>query len=846
MPDTTQLRLSVEGMSCASCVGRVERALNAVDGVSDVSVNLASETVQLALSAPADTASVAATLDEAGYPARRERVRLSVASMSCASCVGRVDRALAAVPGVLSVNVNLASETATVDYVEGAVTVADLIRAATDAGYPAEATEDTAAAQDTTDRKQTEAREMARHMTLAAVLALPVFALEMGAHLIPGMHELIGSTIGHQTSWLIQFVLTTLVLIGPGRMFYTKGFPALLRGAPDMNSLVAVGTSAAYLYSVVATFAPALLPEQSRAVYFEAAAVIVVLILLGRALEARAKGRTGAAIRALVGLTPRTATVLRNDTPHEVPIDEIQTGDLLLVRPGERIATDGEVTQGSAHVDESMITGEPVPVLKSPGDPITGGTVNGAGSLRFRATRVGADTTLSQIIRMVEQAQGAKLPIQGLVDRVTLWFVPAVMTVAVLTVLVWLLIGPAPALTMALVAGVSVLIIACPCAMGLATPTSIMVGTGRAAEMGVLFRKGDALQGLGSVDVVALDKTGTLTRGRPELTDMILTEYSPLDRSRVLSLIAALEAQSEHPIAQAITRAAEAEDATGPRPNVTDFAAITGYGVRANVDGHDVLVGADRLMTREGIDISALQDREKALAERGRTALFAAIDGQAAALVAVADPLKPASGAAIAALHDLGLSVAMITGDKPETARAIAAETGIDHVIAGVLPDGKVSALDDLAKGGRRVAFVGDGINDAPALARADVGIAIGTGTDVAIESADVVLMSGDLRGVVNAFHVSRHTMRNIRQNLFWAFGYNTALIPVAAGVLYPAFGLLLSPILAAGAMALSSVFVLSNALRLRRLRPVMDEGHSPAHPEGQGEATAKAEPAAA
>jgi len=833
MPDTTHLRLSVEGMSCASCVGRVERALEAVEGVSDVSVNLASETVQLTLAAPADPAAVARTLDEAGYPARRGEVRLTVASMSCASCVGRVDRALSAVPGVLSVNVNLASETATVEYLEGAVTVRDLVGAATDAGYPAEPTEDTADAQDPTARKQTEARDMARQMALAAVLALPVFVLEMGAHMIPGMHDLIARTIGHQTSWLIQFVLTTLVLVGPGRMFYTKGFPALLRGAPDMNSLVAVGTSAAYLYSVVATFAPTLLPEQSRAVYFEAAAVIVVLILLGRALEARAKGRTGAAIRALVGLTPRTATVLRDDTPHEVPVGEIQTGDLLLVRPGERIAADGEVVEGSAHVDESMITGEPVPVLKSPGAPVTGGTVNGAGSLRFRATRVGADTTLSQIIRMVEQAQGAKLPIQGLVDRVTLWFVPAVMTVAALTLLVWLLVGPSPALTMALVAGVSVLIIACPCAMGLATPTSIMVGTGRAAEMGVLFRKGDALQGLGSVDVVALDKTGTLTRGRPELTDLVLPEGGTLDRARVLSLVAALEAQSEHPIAQAIVRAARAETPDDTPPQVTDFSSITGYGVRARVDGHDVLVGADRLMTREGIDISALADREKALAERGRTALFAAIDGQAAALVAVADPLKPASAAAIAALHDLGLSVAMITGDKSETAHAIAAEIGIDHVIAGVLPDGKVSALDDLARhGSRSVAFVGDGINDAPALAQADVGIAIGTGTDVAIESADVVLMSGDLRGVVNAFDVSRHTMRNIRQNLFWAFGYNTALIPVAAGVLYPAFGVLLSPILAAGAMALSSVFVLTNALRLRRLRPLMDEGQTPADAE--------------
>jgi Cu+-exporting ATPase len=433
---------------------------------------------------------------------------------------------------------------------------------------------------------------------------------------------------------------------------------------------------------------------------------------------------------------------------------------------------------------------------------------------------VGADTTLAQIIRMVEEAQGAKLPIQGLVDRITLWFVPAVMALALLTVIVWLLVGPSPALSFALVAGVSVLIIACPCAMGLATPTSIMVGTGRAAEMGVLFRKGDALQQLSTVDVIALDKTGTVTEGRPELTDLVLTEG--FDRAEVLALVAAVEARSEHPIAEAILRAAEAEGVA--RHDARNFASVTGHGVRAEVSGHDVLVGADRLMTHEGLDIGALADEERRLAERGRTALYAALDGRVAALIAVADPVKPSSTAAIRALHDLGLKVAMITGDKRETAEAIARETGIDHVIAGVLPDGKVAALDDLRGTGQHIAFVGDGINDAPALAHADVGIAIGTGTDVAIESADVVLMSGDLRGVVNALEISRRTMRNIRQNLFWAFGYNVALIPVAAGALYPVSGLLLSPVLAAGAMALSSVFVLTNALRLRRVRPAMDE----------------------
>ena len=819
MQTTQDLRVSVQNMSCASCVGRVEHALSALPGVEEVNVNLAAETVQARIDSSTRIPEVIEALERAGYPARTQTVRLNVSSMSCASCVGRVDKALAAVPGVLEVDVNLASETATVTYVEGAAELFDLLTAAGEAGYPAEPA-DSALPEERSARKEGEARDLARKTVFAATLALPVFLLEMGAHLVPGMHEMIGRTIGHQTSWMFQFVLTTIVLFWPGRHFYTKGFPALLKGAPDMNSLVAVGTGAAYLFSVTALFAPALLPEASRAVYFEAAAVIVVLILLGRWMESRAKGRTGAAIQKLLGLQARTARVLVDGEPQDVAIERIRVGDILVVRPGERIAVDGEVTDGSAHVNESMITGEPVPVAKVEGDPVTGGTVNGTGSFRFRATRVGADTTLAQIIRMVEQAQGAKLPIQGLVDRITLWFVPTVMALAAMTVLVWLLFGPSPALSYALVAGVSVLIIACPCAMGLATPTSIMVGTGRAAEMGVLFRKGDALQQLTSVDVVALDKTGTVTQGRPELTDLVLADG--FERAEVLALIAAVEAQSEHPIAEAIVRAGEAEGAA--RLNVEAFTSYTGYGVQATVSGREVLVGADRLMVREGLSIEELADSERHLAQQGRTALFAALDGEVAAVIGVADPVKPASAAAIAALHGLGLKVAMITGDKREAAEAIAQETGIDHVIAGVLPDGKVAALDALRGNGEHVAFVGDGINDAPALAHADVGIAIGTGTDVAIESADVVLMSGDLRGVVNAFEVSRRTMRNIRQNLFWAFGYNVALIPVAAGVLFPASGLLLSPVLAAGAMALSSVFVLTNALRLRRVRPVMDE----------------------
>jgi len=815
MSDENTVILSIEGMTCASCVGRVEKALVAVPGVFEAAVNLANESARVSFAAPAELGGLIDALRDAGYPATTGEVTLNVESMTCASCVGRVERKLKASRGVIDAQVNLATETATVHYAIGAVTPTELARISTDLGYPAKVKD--GKDHDKQDRKVAEITRLGRLTLVAAILALPVFVIEMGSHVFPAMHMWIEGIIGLQNSRLLQFVLTTIVLFGPGLRFYTKGFPLLFKGAPDMNSLVALGTSAAYGFSLVSTFTPGVLPEGAANVYYEAAAVIVVLILLGRFLEARAKGRTGEAIRKLVGLQAKTARVERKGEIVELPVEEIVVGDLIHVRPGEKIAVDGDVTSGSSFVDESMITGEPVPVEKSTGAGVVGATVNGTGALVFQATKIGADTMLAQIIQMVEQAQGAKLPIQGLVDRITSWFVPAVMAIATLTVLSWLVFGPDPALSFALIAGVAVLIIACPCAMGLATPTSIMVGTGRAAEMGVLFRKGDALQMLHEARVVALDKTGTLTEGRPELTDLILADGFHEDE--VLGLVAAVEAQSEHPIAEAITRAAACKGLTGAV--VEAFTSVTGYGVEAKVEGKHVLVGADRFMTREGIALGALEGSGDSLGLKGRTPLYAAIDGKVAAVIGVSDPVKPTSPAAIAALHDLGLRVAMITGDNQGTADAIAKELGIDIVVAEVLPEGKVTALEELRAHGK-LAFVGDGINDAPALATADVGVAIGTGTDVAIEAADVVLMSGDLTGVVNAFDISSRTMRNIRQNLFWAFGYNTMLIPVAAGVLYPSFGLLLSPVLAAGAMALSSVFVLSNALRLRWVKPVI------------------------
>ncbi len=810
----TPASLRITGMHCAACSGRVERIAAALPGAGAAAVNLA--TGMLRLEGGVDLSELDTRLAAAGFAPARMQTRLVLSDLTCASCVARAEAALAAVPGVLRAHVNLATGEAHVDHLDLGGLEAGLIEALARVGYPAHPVEAGAARAQAQARAGREAAALKARLVWALVLTLPVFVLEMGGHMYPPFHHWVMEVIGHGPSWMLQFALTTAVLAGPGWGFYRAGLPALLRGAPDMNSLVALGTLAAWGFSTVSTFAPALLPPGSAAVYFEAAAVIVTLILLGRWLEARAKGRTGAAIARLAGLQPRAALIERNGTLTEAPVEEIRPGDLFHLRPGERVAVDGRVERGESYLDESMITGEPLPVAKSAGDEVTGGTINTQGALVIRAERVGADTVLAQIIRLVEDAQGTKLPIQALVDRVTRVFVPVVMAVALLTLAAWLALGPDPRLPHALVAAVAVLIIACPCAMGLATPTSIMVGTGRAAELGVLFRRGDALQGLAGVGVVAFDKTGTLTEGKPGLA--ALHPAGGFTSERVLALVAAVEQSSEHPIARALVDAAAARGLA--LPAVEGFDARPGHGISARADGVALLVGADRFLRAEGIDPAPLAALAAKAAARGETPLYAAIDGQLAALITVADRIKPEARAAIAALKARGLGVAMITGDNTLTARAVAQALGIETVIAEVLPGGKVAALERLREGGRRVAFVGDGINDAPALAAADVGIAIGTGTDVAIDSAEVVLMSGDPRGVAAALEISRATLANIRQNLFWAFAYNSALIPVAAGVLYPLAGVLLSPALAAGAMALSSVFVLTNALRLRRFQP--------------------------
>lgn len=740
-------------------------------------------------------------------------IQLGVSGMTCATCAARVEHALKKVDGVTEVSVNLATERASVRYQPDKIGPSQLKDAICRVGYGV--TDDTIP--ETAEAvKEAEFHSLRRDAVTAAVFTLPLWLLEMLPMLIPGMHGWLTTLASQQTLWLVSFALASVVQFWPGRRFYRPGWASLRHGAPDMNALVMIGTSAAYGYSLVATFAPHLLPAGTVHVYYEASATIIALILWGRTLEALAKGRSSAAMKQLLGLQARTARVERGDRALDVPITEVRVSDTVLVRPGERIPVDGQVLEGASYVDESMLTGESAPVAKASGDEVVGGTLNKTGSFSFQATKIGADTALAQIIKLVEEAQGSKPRIQSLADKVVGVFVPVVLGLALLTFGLWLAFGPSPALSLALVNAVAVLIVACPCAMGIATPISIMVGSGKGAELGVLFKNGEALQSLREARTVALDKTGTLTEGKPELTDFFAS--AGLTEAEVLRLLASVEQASEHPIAEAVVRAAEAK---GLKPaKAEDFAALPGYGAAATVAGQRVQVGAGRYMDKLGVDTAPLRAASERLTAEGKSPLYAAVDGKLAAIFAVADPLKGSSPAAVQALHRLGLRVAMITGDDRRTAEAVADKLGIDEVLAEVLPAGKVEAVKKLQRSGK-VAFVGDGINDAPALAQADIGIAIGTGTDVAIESADVILISGDVRGVSSALALSKATLRNIKQNLFWAFIYNIILIPVAAGVLYP-FGILFSPILAAAAMGVSDLFVVGNALRLRNFKPAL------------------------
>jgi len=750
-------------------------------------------------------------------PNQSQELELSIGGMNCASCVAHVEKALAAVDGVSSASVNLATERAHV-VLAHPVAPEELILSVEQAGYKA----GFARSDDRNEqamRREQERVKLKQKFLISLIATLPVFAMEMGSHLIPALHHWLMATLGNW-NWIVQAALTTLVMFGPGWIFYQKGLPALARLQPDMNSLVALGSLAAWSYSLVATFTPNVLPIGTVHVYFEAAAVIVTLILLGRLMEANARGRTSDAIARLVKLQPHSATRVRDGQQETVDLSLIQPNDQLLVRPGERIPLDGEIIEGSSFIDESMMTGEPIPVSKIVAAEVIGGTLNTTGSFTYRVTKTGKDTLLAQIIELVETAQGSKLPIQALVDQITRWFVPVVILIAALTFGAWLVLGPEPALSFALVNAVAVLIIACPCAMGLATPTSIMVGTGRAASMGLLFRSGTALQTLAEVKTIAFDKTGTLTLGKPNVTDFIVA--SGFEKNAILALAAAAEQHSEHPIANALVDAAAAEKiALG---TLETFEAIPGYGLKAKVSGEEIHIGADRLFEKLGINLDVFSTTAQQLAAEGKTPIYVSVNNHIAAVMALADTIKPGTLAALKALHALDFKIAMITGDNQRTADVIAKQLGIDLVIAEVLPNQKVAAVKELRKQHGAIAYVGDGINDAPALTEADLGLAIGTGTDIAIESADLVLVSGDIQGVPKSIALARATMRNIKQNLFWAFAYNVALIPLAAGIAYPFFGLLLSPMLAASAMALSSVFVVTNALRLRNWKTATEE----------------------
>lgn len=827
-----QVTMAIEGMTCASCVRRVENALARTDGVSSASVNLATDEATVRFDpeiVSLDTLQKAVT--DSGYGVATSELSLPVEGMTCASCVRRVERALESVPGVESVNVNLATETATIRYLTGSTARSELVAAVEGAGYAVAPIEVGADLEDLEAQREASKAKELRTLGIQAAVSLIVSAALMllmywpdrllGSHPIADMQDLNK----------VMFVLATPIQFWAGWRFYKTAIAAARHGSANMSTLVALGTSTAYFYSVFVTFWPERLMRNGEMpeVYFETATVIIGLVLLGRWLEARARLQTGAAIKSLMGLAPKAAWVIRDGAEVEVPVEELQRGDLIRVRPGERVPTDGVIVEGASAVDESMLTGESIPVDKNVGDQVIGATSNTTGSFVFRATNVGKDTALAQIVKLVSDAQGSKAPIQRLADTISAYFVPVVLALAALTFAIWMIFGPEPKTTYALVSAIAVLIIACPCAMGLATPTAIMVGTGRAAQLGVLIKNAEALEQAHKVDTVLLDKTGTITRGKPSLTDLVVN--GAFDRNEALRLAAAAEVGSEHPIAQAIVTAAH-NDGLAVLP-VESFQAISGHGVEARIDGRPVLLGNRALMEREGIDVSSMEDEHARLSASGKTAMYLAVDGTLAALLGVADTVKAESRDAIRQMESLGLQVWMVTGDSRATAEAIGAEVGIpaERILAETRPAQKEERVANLQAEGRSVAMVGDGINDAPALARADLGVAIGTGADIAMEASDVTLVGGDLHGVSTAVALSRRTMKTIRQNLFWAFGYNVLLIPVAMGILYPFTGHLLNPALAAGAMAISSVSVVTNSLRLRSFQPPAGD---PDRPGGQ------------
>ncbi len=807
-----QINIPVTGMTCANCAANIERGLKKLSGVSDATVNFASEGAAVQFDPKAvSVPDILKKIEGLGYGVAREKIELPVTGMTCANCAANIERTLnKKVRGVTDASVNFASERASVEYLPSETSLDEIIAAIEKAGYGAIRPDSPETGEKDAEQRAREAeiRDQTIKFLVGAAFALPLFILSMGRDF-----GLIGAwSHAPWVSWLF-FVLATPVQFYTGWDYYVGGYKSLRNRSANMDVLVAMGSSVAYFYSI----AVLLYPAAGDHVYFETSAVIITLIKLGKMLEARTKGKTGGAIRKLMGLRPDTATVIEDGEEKTVPLTQVEQGDVILVRPGERIPVDGEVISGSSTVDESMLTGEPIPVDKAPGDTVVGGTVNGEGLIRFTATRVGRETALAQIIRMVQEAQGSKPPIQGLADRVAAVFVPAVIGIAAVTFIVWWSLSGD--FVPAMIRMVAVLVIACPCALGLATPTAVMAGTGKGAEHGILFKRGEALETASRLDTVVLDKTGTITEGKPSVTDVFPVGRFD-DREALMTLAAAAEHGSEHPLGRAV--AAAARDEGLKPPEAEDFKASGGFGVEATVEGDRVKIGKPKWF--DPATLESARDRIEALQAEGKTAMVVTVNDELAGIIAVADTLKPESADAIRRLHDQGLKVVMITGDNQATADAIAAQVGIDAVHAEVRPDEKADRVKAVQETGGRVGMVGDGINDAPALAQADVGFAIGTGTDVAIETGDVILSSGSLTGIPRAIGLSRATMRTIKQNLFWAFFYNAILIPVAAGVLYPfesvpGFLRQLHPILAAFAMAFSSISVVANSLRLYRAR---------------------------
>lgn len=817
-------------MTCAACVMHVEGGLKSVPGVVQATVNLANERATVQFNPEQTNINQMVTaVREVGYDVVVDTLTLPISGMTCAACVMHVENALRAVPGVLNATVNLATERATVELVPGAVTIAELKRAVQDAGYDVLDTsgETTEFADRERALREEERQREWRDLMLGALFTTPLFVLAMARDLAHTLmwHDALNGLLGWQyLDWLL-FVLATPVQLYVGRSYHRGAWKSLRARAPNMDTLISIGTNAAYWFSVLVLLARLFGIMLADHVYFESAAVIITLVKVGKYLEARAKGQTSEAIKNLMKLQPKIARIEREGQEIEIPAEQVRVGDVVIVRPGEKIPVDGVVIAGSSTVDESMLTGESLPVEKHVGDKVVGATLNLSGAFKFEARQVGKDTALAQIIRLVEEAQGSKAPIQRLADRIAAVFVPIVISIAIVTFALWLIIGGS--FTHAFVNFVAVLIIACPCALGLATPTAIMVGTGKGAENGVLIRSGSALEIAHKVTAIVLDKTGTLTQGAPAVTDVVTSSRFEVQGSnlepetsnleRFVQLVASAEKNSEHPLGQAIVKYAQARGITLSEP--MEFRAEAGHGVRARVDGHQILIGNAKLMSDARIALDGLETRAAELTDEGKTTIFVALDDRAAGLIALADTLKPNARAAVAALKHLGLKVYILTGDHPRVAAAIARQVGVDDFFAQVLPGQKADKIKELQARGEIVAMVGDGINDAPALAQADLGIAIGTGTDVAMHAAEITLLTGDLRGVVTALALSKQTIRTIKGNLFWAFFYNVLGIPIAAGVLYPFFGLLLNPMIAAAAMAFSSVFVVTNSLRLRNLR---------------------------